>query len=82
MAEGKRLLKARQYAGAKAQLEKCLQLNPKSCACHSALGTAYLKLKDTRRAQRELREFLRCAPPDDPEVEQVKALLSPRGKKR
>ena len=74
--EGKRLMRDKQYPAAKVQLERCIRATPKNADCHKLLGTAWAKLNDSEKGAREYREFIRLAPPDHPDIDKVKAILS------
>ncbi len=80
--EGRRAREDGDHARAAKVLGRCVSLNPKNADCTLALAAAYASLgsetnqeADSTKALELYQRFLKLAPPDDPRVPRVRALL-------
>ncbi len=80
--EGLTLFQQGKLAQARGKLEKCVSMAPKDFECHKLLGAVLDRLGDGTRAVRAYREYLRLAPPADPDVAKVRLLIGLHERKR
>ena len=60
----------------KRQLDLCIKVAPKNPDCHKLLGSIWGRLEQPDKGLREYKEFIRLAPPDHPDLDRVKQIIS------
>jgi hypothetical protein len=81
-AEGRAENKAKNFAEARSKLERCIKVLPSHHPCYWLLGSVFASIaardqspKDQAMARRYYETYLEIAPPGDPYIEKVKAIL-------